>query len=316
MALCAHMNMTSGKIKGHPLRLAAWLTLLALLLLTISVVWYYRLVPLVWYWSNIPAQAPGSLRLSEYRVTLEAQPIDGIIANASALTYNGETDTLFTTINAPSQIVELTRDGKILRRLPVKGVDDLEGIAHMEGNLFALIDERKQQIYRVAVDAETSEIDVQDAPRLGLGILQSGNLGFEGISWDEKNHRLFVAKEKQPRVFEIDGLPRLMDGQGNGEMNLQIHEWQPRQHFRHFVRDLSSLSSDEQSGRILLLSDESRLLVAYSAEGELIGLMPLWRGWHGLQASIPQAEGVAVGRDGTIYIISEPNLFYRFERPR
>jgi len=290
------------------------LLLAVALLLTASAAWYYRLVPLIWYWRDIPAHAPGSLGLAEYRVTLAAKPLAGITANASALTYNDETDTLFTTINIPSQIVELTREGEILRRFPVEGVEDLEGIAHMEGNLFALIDERKQQIYRVAIEADTLEIDVQDAPRLGLGILLNDNLGFEGISWDEKNHRLFVAKEKSPRVFEIRGLPRLMDGQGNGEINLQIHEWQPKQHFRHFVRDLSSLSSDNQSGRILLLSDESRLLVEYSAEGELAGLMPLWRGWHGLTESIPQAEGVAVGRDGTIYIISEPNLFYRFER--
>lgn len=296
-------------------RLAAWLALLALLLSVVGVVWYYRLIPLVWYWNGIPDHAPGSLKLSEYRVTLEAHPIAGITANASALTYNGETDTLFTTINNPPQIVELTREGTVLRKLPVAGVDDLEGITHIEGNLFALIDERKQQIVRVEIDADTRHLDAQGAPRLGLGILQSGNFGFEGVTWDEKNHRLLVAKEKRPRVFEIRGLPNLMDRQDDGEMNLQIHEWQPKQPFQYFLRDLSSLSSDDQSSRILLLSDESRLLVEYSAEGELVGLMPLWRGWHGLTAFVPQAEGVTVGRDGTVYLISEPNLFYRFERP-
>gem|GEM_PF-4825102 len=81
--------------------------------------WYYRLVPLIWYWSGILDQAPGSLRLAEYRVTLEAHPLEGVAANASALTYNDNTDTLFSTINHPPQIVELTREGNILRRLPV-----------------------------------------------------------------------------------------------------------------------------------------------------------------------------------------------------
>jgi uncharacterized protein YjiK len=295
---------------------ARFVVLLAsLLLLAAGAAWHYRLAALAWYWSGMPRQAPGSLRLAEYRVTLEARPVEGLTANSSALTYNGETDTLFTTINHPPQIVELTREGEVLRRLPVAGVEDLEGITHMEGNLFALIDERRQQIYRVEIGADIRRVDVRDAPRLGLGILQSGNFGFEGITWDEKTHRLFVAKEKSPRVFAIDGLPRLMDG-GNGEMDLQIREWQPRQHFRHFMRDLSSLGRDEQSGHMLLLSDESRLLAEYSVEGELVGLMPLWRGWHGLAASVPQAEGVTVGRDGTIYLISEPNLFYRFERER
>jgi uncharacterized protein YjiK len=62
------------------------------------------------------------------------------------------------------------------------------------------------------------------------------------------------------------------------------------------------------------LSDESRLLVEYDADRELIGIMPLWRGWHGLDRSIPQAEGGTVDPEGNIYIVSEPNLFYRFRR--
>jgi uncharacterized protein YjiK len=31
---------------------------------------------------------------------------------------------------------------------------------------------------------------------------------------------------------------------------------------------------------------------------------------------VPQAEGIAMGPDGSLYLISEPNLFYRFERTR
>jgi uncharacterized protein YjiK len=282
-----------------------------LLLLAGAAIWHLRLAPLIWYWSAMPAEAPGALRLAEYRVTLEAHPIEGLQNNASALTYNWESGTLFTTINHPPQIVELSNAGELLRRIPVAGVDDLEGITHMEGKLYVLVDERKQQVYRVAIDADTRHIDVAQAPRIGLGLFLNGNLGFEGITWDEQRHRLFVAKEKTPRVFEIDGMPRLMDA---GELNLQIREWIPRQPFRRFMRDLSSLSRDERTGHMLLLSDESRLLAEYDAAGELAGLMLLWRGFHGLAASVPQAEGVAVGRDGTIYLISEPNLFYRFER--
>lgn len=289
----------------------AWLLALFVFLPAAGVAGYYRLAPLLWYWRGIPADAPGSLRLAEYRVTLEARPIEGLAANASALTYNWRTDTLFTTTNRPPRIVELTRDGEVVRALPVDGIDDLEGITHIDGALFTIIDERKQRIYRVAIEADTARVDVKGAPCLGLDILQNGNLGLEGITWDERRHRLFVAKEKNPRVFEIDGLTPLMDG---GKMNLLIREWQPRQPFRHFLRDLSSLSRDDRTGHLLLLSDESRLLAEYGADGELLGLMPLWRGFHGLAANVPQAEGVAVGRDGTIYLISEPNLFYRFER--
>jgi uncharacterized protein YjiK len=280
--------------------------LTACLILCGAVLWYFRLIPLLWYWHGIPHGAPGTL--GEYRVTLEALPLAGLGKNASALTYNRDSDTLFTAINRPPQIVELSCAGTVLRRIPVKGVDDLEGITHMEGRLYGLIDERRQQIYRVTIGADTERIDVADAPRLGIGIQRNGNLGFEGITWDGKQRRLFVAKEKPPRVFEIEGL-----GSTRGT-DLQIHEWTPRQPFSRFMRDLSSLSRDDTTGHMLLLSDESRLLAEYDAAGELIGLMPLWRGFHGLAANVPQAEGVALGRNGTLYLISEPNLFYRFER--
>jgi hypothetical protein len=46
---------------------------------------------------------------------------------------------------------------------------------------------------------------------------------------------------------------------------------------------------------------------------ELVSMMPLWRGWPGLKRSIPQAEGVTTDAQGALYIVSEPNLFYRFE---
>lgn len=296
-----------GKKCGWPAG-AAWLAILT----AGAALWYFRAIPLLWYWSGIPADAPGALRLSEYRVTIEARPLAGLEGNASALTYDGETDTLFTTTNAPPQIVELSREGKILRRVPVAGVEDLEGISSMGGRLFVLVDEREQQIhYRVRLEADARRVDVTGAPRLGLRVLENGNLGFEGVTWDETRRRLFVAKEKTPRVFEIDGLADLTEGQS---VNLQIREWQPKQPFWRFLRDLSSLSYREKTGHILLLSDESKMLAEYDEKDDLVGLMPLWRGFHGLSAGVPQAEGVTIGRDGAIYLISEPNLFYRFER--
>lgn len=290
-------------------RLACALLLIALSLVA-AALWYYRAIPILWYWHAIPGEAPQALRLSEYRVTLEARPIADI-DNISSLTYNGETDTLFSTRNRPPQIVELSREGEILRRIPVAGVEDLEGISHAGGRLFVLIDERRQQIYRVSLEADTRAIDVTDAPRLGLNVLPSGNLGFEGVTWDKVSQRLYVAKEKTPRVFKIDGLAQLMEGRA---AHLQIDEWQPQPPFWHFLRDLSSLSRHEKSGHLFVLSDESRLLAEYNASDELVGFMPLWRGFHGLTANVPQAEGVAIGRDDTVYLISEPNLFYRFER--
>jgi len=146
---------------------------------------------------------------------------------------------------------------------------------------------------------------------VGVGIFLNGNLGFEGVSWNNATQSLFVGKEKYPvRVFSLQGLAPESDQ----PVNLQIHEWQPKVPPTRFMRDLSSLSLHDRSGHMLLLSDESALVAEYNKEGALVSLMPLWRGWHGLAHSIPQAEGVTVDHRGILYIVSEPNLFYRFER--
>lgn len=121
-----------------------------------------------------------------------------------------------------------------------------------------------------------------------------------------------VVKEKLPlRVLVISGLHGLGETSG---FNIDISEWKSSSAASLFMSDLSSLTLHEPTGHLLLLSDESALLVEYAADGRPIGLMPLWRGFHGLQRKVPQPEGVAVGPDDAIYVLSEPNLFYRFER--
>ncbi len=42
--------------------------------------------------------------------------------------------------------------------------------------------------------------------------------------------------------------------------------------------------------------------------------MTLLGGFNGLKNTIPRAEGVTMDENGTLYMVSEPNLFYRFEK--
>lgn len=54
------------------------------------------------------------------------------------------------------------------------------------------------------------------------------------------------------------------------------------------------------------------MLVEYEQGGAVLSVLPLWKGMHDLESSIGQAKGVAIGPQGDIFIVSEPNLFYRF----
>ena len=80
------------------------------------------------------------------------------------------------------------------------------------------------------------------------------------------------------------------------------------------MRDLSSLQYDARTGHLLALSDDSRLLVEMDTQGEPVSSLSLVGGQQGLKESVPQAEGIAMDEQGVIYLISEPNLFYTFEK--
>lgn len=83
-----------------------------------------------------------------------------------------------------------------------------------------------------------------------------------------------------------------------------------------FINDLASVTTHAPTGNLLLLSEESAMVVEYDPRGMPVSLLPLWRGLHGLARKIPQPEGLALAPDGSLFIVSEPNLFYRFEKPR
>jgi uncharacterized protein YjiK len=81
-----------------------------------------------------------------------------------------------------------------------------------------------------------------------------------------------------------------------------------------FVRDLSALQYEERTGHLLALSDESRLILELALDGQPISSLLLWPGLHGLRRSVPQPEGLAMDDQGVLYLVSEPNLFYRFSK--
>ncbi|MNG85921.1 SdiA-regulated [compost metagenome] len=253
-----------------------------------------------------------SIGLDRYRVVLEAQPIEGLDDDISALTYDPDRKTLFTVTNARSELIELSLDGRILRRVPLTGFGDPEAVEYVGPNSYVITDERQQRLIRVRLEDDTMFLDAGDAEQLTLGIGLNGNKGFEGLAYDSAGKRLFVAKERDPMlIYEVHGFPH-----DNPEKPYAVHVVQDRKRdSRLFVRDLSSLQFDERSGHLLALSDESRLVLELDVEGRPLSTLSLRKGFQGLQATVPQAEGIAMDEAGTIYLVSEPNLFYVFKQP-
>jgi uncharacterized protein YjiK len=265
-------------------------------------------------WFNLKTwwqPAGQSIGLDRYRVVVEAQPVEGLDDDISALTYDPDRKTLFTVTNARSELIELSLDGRILRRIPLTGFGDPEAVEYVGPNSYVITDEREQRLIRVRLEDDTMFLDAGDAEQLSLGIGLNGNKGFEGLAYDSAGKRLFVAKERDPMlIYEVHGFPH-----DNPEKPYAVHVVQDRKRdSRLFVRDLSSLQFDERSGHLLALSDESRLVLELDVEGRPLSTLSLRKGFQGLRATVPQAEGIAMDEAGTIYLVSEPNLFYVFKQ--
>lgn len=287
-----------------------------LIICSLLLVYLLKLDALGWYiWHNAETVTDAhALNLKDYHVTIEGLEIDDI-DNASELTYNRVTNTLFTVLNKGNQIVEISLSGKVLRRIDVIGIGDMEGITHIDGNRFVIAGEYDSSLIVVELDENSSVLDVENVPKIRLGINKNGNKNFEGVSWDYKKKTLLVVKERNPKyVLSVYGLVNQVSDSVI-DLNIErLHKYDSM--LAWAMRDLSAVQYLGNSGHILLLSDESKILKEFDENAKPIGAMLFWKGFHGLKKGVPQAEGVAIDDDNNLYLISEPNLFYVFKPQR
>jgi uncharacterized protein YjiK len=297
-------------------RIRIFLALLAVALLGLVVAaQQHRFFERTWFAARealAPTAQARSLQLSDYRVDIEARAIGGQ-ANVSALSFDAHRRTLVSVTNQRPHFLELSLDGALLRSIPLRGFEDPEGIEYIRPGVYAIVEERKRRIVEVHIDDATTLVDIDDpvnVRQLTLSSEDEGNRGFEGLAFDASGQRLFIAKEKGPlRIFEVDGF----FAEAGQPFDLNIHR-NPERDLGLFVTDLSSLYYDQATEHLVALSDESKLLVEMDGQGTPLSALTLRRGRQGLLADVPQAEGVAMDDEGNLYVVSEPNLFYRFSK--
>ncbi len=226
-------------------------------------------------------------------------------AETSDLTYDAQRNSLYTVTGRQPQLIELSLSGEVLRRIPLLGFADPEGVEALGGGRLAIVDERRHSLTTFRLDDDAVSIDAAEHPSHDLGFAEAGNKGFEGIAWDAGSQRLLLAKEREP--LGLFSLP--FPGEEGVAGALQALPDKTA-----MLRDMSALSFDARTGHTLVLSDESRLLLEVDRQGEPVSFLSLSAGFNGLPSAIEQAEGVALDAAGTLYIIGEPNLLYIFRK--
>ena len=289
-----------------------WYTWLALALaaaygLAFAMHWDDRGVLWVLERFESPTEQKESVWLPDYHAVIYAKLLPGMEKDeASDLSYNPQTKTLFSVMGKNPFLAELSLQGDVLRKMPLKGWSNPEGLTVMENGLMAIVDEREHILSIVKVDADTRELNIADFPKYDLGPSKDQNKAFEAIAWDPRNQQLLLGEERPPALFtwKSDGTQTLTgDKQKLASDELDI-------------RNLSALAVDPRTGHTLVLSADSHLLLELDEKGDQVSFMTLLGGFNGIKKTIPRAEGVTMDEAGTLYMVSEPNLFYRFEKQK
>ncbi|ELV2714595.1 YjiK family protein [Salmonella enterica] len=242
---------------------------------------------------------PSALALSSYKAVIQQKPVAGVESNLSGLTYSAEDRMLFAVINNPPELVWLTTEGQLVGRMPLQGIHDPESIAWSGGNQFQIGSEKDGAVYKTQVDIQRGTMQIISMVKLE-GYDKAKNKGLEGTAWDAKNERLYAAKERKPiMIKEVEmsknGITRALPSAITAS-----------------VSDVSGLEYHAPTDSLLVLSDESKMILEVSSEWRVRDRLFLTAEWSGLRDDIPQPEGIAMDNENNLYILSEPNLFYKF----
>lgn len=264
------------------------------------------------HWSG--DTAPGrNIWLPAYAVAVDAKVVEPGLRNLSGITYDYDHDRLLAITNGlPMELLVLTQEGDVKGRYPLEGFTDPEGLTYLGNNRLAIADERSQRLDVVTLPAAEQPIHARDAQSIALAIsLSEKNKGFEGVTYDAATDRLFAIKERDPRqLYSIKG----MLGAIQGPLNLTVTDLTPWVERGRYASDLSDGYYDPRTGHLLLLSDQSKNIVELDRDGHFVSIFSLRSYLSDLQRDAPQAEGLTLDNDGNLYVVSEPNLFYRFQK--
>ncbi|GAB7531007.1 SdiA-regulated domain-containing protein [Pseudomonas sp. 3A(2025)] len=267
--------------------------------------WDDRALLLVQETFESKAERSASVWLPDYKATIDAKVLPGMADDeASDIAYNPQTRTLFAVMGKNPFLVELSLTGDVLRKIPLLGWSNPEGVTVLNDGLIAITDERQHNLSIIKVTAQTTQLHITDARQYDLGASANKNKGFEGVAWDPKRQQLLLGEERPAKLFAWSGDgSELLKGEKKALDSDALD-----------MRNLSALAVDPRTGHMLALSADSHLLLEVDEKGGQVSFMTLLGGVNGLKDTIPRAEGVAMDEKGTLYMVSEPNLFYAFEK--
>jgi uncharacterized protein YjiK len=278
-----------------------------------------------------PSGGISSMDLSKYvrvaRYNLpeptRTMPPDGVsllAQEASAVTYDWDTDTLFVVGDGGTSVVQVTKTGALINSMTLapggspQGTEfyDTEGVSYVGGGKFVIVEERYRQVnlFTYVAGATLHRSDAQTV-KLGTTI---GNIGIEGVTYDPKTGDYIFVKEKEPRGIFESSIDFAAGTASNGSpttdesVNLFDPALVSTLDFSdvYALSNLPSLAGDPTYDQLLIISQESGQVVQVDRAGNVKHTMALLAD-PGDTISVPDMtnEGITMDRDGILYIADE-----------
>ncbi len=232
-------------------------------------------------------------------VLTKKKTLQGVGKDSSGLAYCPATKTFFIA-DDEGTVFEITPQGEAVRKIPLEGFLDVEGISYIGGSTFALIEEGLGHLDLVTIDSTTQALNIRDAKTYNIE-LNLDNNGLEGMAYSKEEDVFYLAKQKKPRKIY-----RVKLGSSKPVITIPFDaEWLP-------VRDISDLYLNSKiSPHLIVLSSKSnRILEVDQKTGRTLSSFSLL-----LHIYLQKPEGLTFDEEGRMYIVTEGSVdnFFCFE---
>jgi len=231
---------------------------------------------------------------------------------ASAVTYNWDTRTLFVVGDGGTAIVQLGLDGQLIDSMTLAAdatrpqgtyFYDPEGLAYVGNGQFVLGEERDRRLNLLTYTAGTTHGAAGTlAVKLGTSV---GNVGIEGFTRDPLTGGFIVAKEKSPQGLYQTTIDFAAGTASNGSASTvhAVNLFDPALLGLADIADVFALSNlpmlagTAGASQLLVLSEESGRIVQTDRAGTILGSLDV--------GTAGQIEGLTMDDQGRLYVVGE-----------
>jgi uncharacterized protein YjiK len=221
-------------------------------------------------------------------------------AEASGITWNWDTDTLFVIGDEGKAIVQINKTGAQIDTMTLSGFADTEGIAYIGNGKFVVTEERLQDAYLLTYSAGGTATR-SSLPSVSIGATVD-NIGIEGISYDRVTGNYFAVKEKDSQAvhsLKIDfSLKTISVSSLFDPALLKMADLSDVQ----TLTGVSALSATAQNN-LLIVSQESSMLLEVTRTGTIVSKFDL-------KSISTDIEGVTIDKNGVIYLTAQTPKLY------